>query len=141
MPSSFVVQLSGSCWCAASGRLEIPKGEWGNWLAQVEASDLPLTRLLFFIGEEPPTALQRSQLQRVLEQKSCRVAVLAPRRLARRASLAFRWGGGVDVQMFVPRDIERALNYLELEAGTRAEVLESLRGVMAAIGIVGFSDD
>lgn len=140
MPA-FVAKLSGSCWCAASGRLEISKNEWGNWLAQVEASDLPLTRLLYFMAEEPPTALQRSQLQRVLEQRSCRVVVLAPKRTARRASVAFRWGGGVDVQMFGPRDIERALNYLELEAGTRAEVLESLRGVMAAIGVVGFSDD
>ena len=59
----------------------------------------------------------------------------------RRASVAFRWGGEVEVQVFVPRDLERALNYLELEAGTRAEVLEALRSVMAAIGIVGFSDD
>jgi hypothetical protein len=142
---AFVVKRSGGCWCAASGRLEIPKGDWGAWLTEVEssaqASDQALTRVLLFISEEAPSALLRSQLQRVLEQRKCRIAVLAPKRLARRASLAFRWGGGVDVQVFAARDLERALNYLELEPGTRADVLESLRSVMASIGVVGFADD
>jgi hypothetical protein len=83
------------------------------------------TRVLVFTYGGAPNSLQRQTLNEIVKNKKLPVAVLTHSLLAKGAGTALRWFNPF-FRVFDPEDIDKALDHLDIPAGTRRLVTDTL---------------
>jgi hypothetical protein len=112
--------------------------EWKTYLALVEDSRTVATQVLVHTEGGGPNASQREAVQNLYstyKPVSPPVAVLSNSVIARGIVTAISWRYGREkIRAFSPSELEAALDWLQLDRLTLAEVQKALPGLKARVG-------
>jgi hypothetical protein len=107
--------------------------EWNELMSESSTVYGPLRGLVYTAGGAP-NAAQRAKLTSLYGNRQILIAVLTESAFARAAGTALRWFRP-EVRMFSPRDVNAALDYLQVEASARAEVVRVLDDLKAELNL------
>jgi len=130
--------IVGSCFVFACTKEPHDEKEWQQYVefvrTRLEAGVKP--RALVVTDGAGPTSAQREQLSKVLEPhaKVSRAAVLTESRLGRGIVTALSWFVP-GFRAFAPRDMDRALDYLEVPPISRKEVIGLVEDLQRELGV------
>jgi hypothetical protein len=91
-------------------------------------------RCLVYTAGGAPDASQRKELNAIMAPTRPPVAILTPSALARAIGTAFTWFNP-RLRVFAPRDLNAALEHLELSVIERRAATEALSQLQTALGI------
>ncbi len=103
-----------------------PEIEWKEYVRVLSAMSSSNNRMIVFSAGGGPNAMQRQDLDELTEKKDdkVRVAIVTGSRIARGIVTAISWIRKDTHVAFNPTDVNKALDYLQLNEEQRKAVLE-----------------